>query len=348
MNILIIGAYPPSIGGISVHIKRLYDSLQDLGHKAEVYDFGGTHTPQKSDGVFSSFFKIAPRLLSYRRETHPDTLLHIHVSAMGKFRWIGPILISLFRNYPMVLTIHSGSFVTNIKKGGNTGYIRWLLSAFDEVISVSQEQKDYLLELGISDQQVAVIPAYIYQKPISETLPAEINELMGEKEILVLTSGYLTPLYNYDVLISAIEKLPADQYGFIFAVYNQYDPMYEKHILGRLSDLDNIVLVRDLRPETYLDLVDKCHVYVRTTLTDGDSVAIREAMMLGKTVFATDVVQRPYPCQLFSATDPESLFELFNNKELISSGLEVIEESDGIEPILQVYRKAHAHFQSKR
>ena len=114
MKILVVGAFPPPIGGITVHIKRLFDSLRDKGHQVEVYDFGGKPSPQKPDEVYSTCQKILQRLLNYYRKKHPDTIIHIHVSAMGKFRWIGPILITIFRNYPKVITINSGSFIKNI------------------------------------------------------------------------------------------------------------------------------------------------------------------------------------------------------------------------------------------
>ena len=348
MKILIVGAFPPPIGGITVHIKRLFDSLRDKGHQVEVYDFGGKPSPQKPDEVFSTYQKILQRLFYYMGKKHPDTILHIHVSAMGKFRWIGPILITIFRNYPKVITIHSGSFTNSVEGISNPGYIKWLLNSFDQIITVSKEQKDYLQDWGIPEEKIEIIPAFISQKPNSEALPGSVEKLLKEKKVLVLTSGYLTPLYNYDVLISAIEKLPAEEYGFMFAVYHQYDPDYESKIVARLSSLNNVILLRDLTPEVYLQVVKNCQIYVRATLRDGDSVAIREALQMGKTVFASDIVQRPAACQLFSAQDPGSLLNLFQEKQLQSPSPEDAGRPAGIEPILNVYLKARAYFQSKR
>jgi len=348
MKIIIIGAYPPPIGGITVHVKRLFDALRDKGHQVEVFDFGGKPSPQKPVEVLSTFPAILKGLFSSKWNKQEDSLLHVHVSAMGKFRWIGPILITIFRNYPKVITIHSGSFIKNIEKTLISGYVRWLLGTFDQIITVSKEQKDYLLNWGIPDEKIEIIPAFISQKPNSEVLPGSVETILKEKEVLVLTSGYLTPLYNYDVLISAIEKLPADKFGFIFAVYHQYDPEYERKIIARLSYLENVMLLRDLTPEVYLQVVNNCQIYVRATLRDGDSVAIREALQMGKTVFASDVVQRPAACQLFSAQDPGSLLNLFQKGQLQSPSPEAAGRPAGIEPILNVYLKARAYFQSKR
>ena len=40
MHILIVGAYPPPIGGITVHVKRLFSALKENGHQVTVFDFG--------------------------------------------------------------------------------------------------------------------------------------------------------------------------------------------------------------------------------------------------------------------------------------------------------------------
>ena len=171
MNILILGAYPPPIGGITVHVKRLFNALKTQGHSVEVFDFGGKETHQKPEEVLTTFQKILKRIISTDRKGKPDTLAHIHVSAMGKFRWFGPLLITLFRKYPKVITIHSGSFIKSIDEFTNRNYIKWLLDSFVQIITVNQEQKDYLNLLGIPKKKMTVIPAFLVQQPDRSSLP---------------------------------------------------------------------------------------------------------------------------------------------------------------------------------
>jgi glycosyltransferase involved in cell wall biosynthesis len=348
MNIFIIGAYPPPIGGITVHVKRLHTALKKGGYPVEVFDFGGKDSPQKPDGVLTSYPDILRRIINIGKKKKANTLVHIHVSAMGKFKWFGPLLIALFRKYPKVITIHSGSFIQQADALANPVYIRWLLGSFDQIITVSQEQKDYLRSLEISEKKVTVIPAFLSQELDQCTLPKGVEKLRDEKEILVITSGYLTPIYNYEILIDVIEKLPSEKYGFIFAFYTQYDPAYQERVLSRLSDLPNTLVLRDQTPEAYLNLLNHCDIYVRGTLRDGDSVAIREALQMGKTVFATDAVQRPKACQLFSVHDTDCLIALFRQYQPFDSVPSQKDTGPSIEAILKVYQKAHADFPSKR
>lgn len=267
---------------------------------------------------------------------------------MGKFRWIGPLLITLFRKYPKVITIHSGSFIQQAGTTANSWYIKGLLGTFNQIITVNQEQKEYLSLLGIPNEKMTVIPAFLPQEPDHVSIPKDVKKLRDEKEILAITSGYLTPIYNYETLIDAIEKLPSEKYGFIFAFYTKYDPVYQERVLSRLSALPNTLVLRDQTPEAYLNLVSASDIYVRAALRDGDSVAIREALQMGKTVFATDVVERPDTCQLFSAHDPQSLSLLFQQYHSEASPPIAEGGISGIEAIVKVYQKAHAHFPAKR
>lgn len=69
---------------------------------------------------------------------------------------------------------------------------------------------------------------------------------------------------------------------------------------------------------------------------------------MGKTVFATDAVGRPDACQLFSAYDPQSLSDLFQQYQPEASLPNIEDGLSGIEAILKVYQKAHADFPAKR
>jgi glycosyltransferase involved in cell wall biosynthesis len=61
-----------------------------------------------------------------------------------------------------------------------------------------------------------------------------------------------------------------------------------------------------LRPQA-LALIAACDVFVRPTLADGDSVSVREALALGRTVVATRVGHRPPEVRLVPPGDPDAL-----------------------------------------
>jgi glycosyltransferase involved in cell wall biosynthesis len=63
----------------------------------------------------------------------------------------------------------------------------------------------------------------------------------------------------------------------------------------------------ELHRSTALALIAACDVFVRTTLVDGDSVSVREAIALGRQVIATSVGHRPPEARLVPPADADAL-----------------------------------------
>ena len=66
--------------------------------------------------------------------------------------------------------------------------------------------------------------------------------------------------------------------------------------------------------------------FIRASITDGDSNAVREALALNNIVFSTDCVKRPKNCILYRTGDPNDLVEKVSttlNKNIKNSRLEI-------------------------
>ena len=341
MDILLVGAYPPPVGGNTIYVQRLFSYLNQAGHRARVLDYLGESGGQKPQGVIilsSGLIQKLVTLLRISRQTTPNTIVHFHVAALKRFRWVAPPLLFLFRRQPKIITIHSGSFISQTNHRLGRAYIKWLLQRFCKIITVNAEQTAYLKSIGISQQKLTVIPAFLPQQPDAAWVPQQVAEWQS-KRTLVLTSGHLTPLYNYDVLIDCISKLSRDQYGFVFAFYNNSEPLYEEHIYDRLSRFNNLIILRDQPSDIFLSIVNACDIYVRTTTADGDSVAVRETLYFGKTVFASDCVRRPEGCHIFATHDPGALLKLFQNLQTTPGSSVKVRCDSGVDRILKVYEE---------
>lgn len=337
-QVVIVGAFPPPVSGNSVHIVRLYHRLKEKGHNVQVLDFYGRYAPDDpfdvirlSGGARSKIW----RTLKFLWGLHRDAIIHFHVSAFGKFRWFAPVLLFATLFHKRVITIHSGSFQAEWQKPIEKLYLGMLLSRFDFLIAVSQEIKDFILSLNIQSDRVFVIPAYLKEEAQREFLPVDF-EIIPNKKIKIITSGYLTRLYNYEILIESIQRLDQGKFHFIFAFYGIYDEQYEKEVMDLLSMHLNVTIYRELSPQAFLAALNSSDIYVRTALRDGDSVAIREALDLGNRVYATDCVQRPSGCVLFrnaqELTDQlqDWQIEQYTQKELNPT-------MDGFQQIQKIY-----------
>lgn len=340
MKVLLVGSYPPPIGGNTVHIKRLKEYLTDQGLDVTVIDYLTNDGSEKGEGVMTLPAGLLPKVFLFLQlimNTERRTIVHFHVSAMGRFKKLAPILSVIFWRQRRLLTIHSGSFIKETGHGWLKLYMRFLVRLFHAIISVNEDQRAFLIQLGFPARSIFVIPAYLPQKPDSSLVPQEVKALRACRK-LVITSGYLTPTYDYETLIDCIAHLPSD-YGFIFAFYAVYDPTYETRIYQRLFNFKNVLVLRDQTPDVFLSILNMCDIYVRTTLTDGDAVAVREAIHCGKQVFATDSIARPLGCSTFPTGDSKALLRLFNTPAEGQTSAEVPQHNGA--KILEIYRQLY-------
>ncbi len=343
MKFLIIGTFPPPLGGISVHTVLLLEFLNAQGFAAKGLDIRASSRTGKPANVITLSGGLPSKLIALLKLSatlSADTILHFQTSSMNNFKWVAPVLLFCFRHQPKIITIHSGSFPARMAGNFNRIYLRFLLDHFNRIIVVSAEIYDFLTDLGILNSKLVIIPAFIPQLPDPKLIPPEILQLASEKSIVV-TSGFLTPLYNYDILIDCIKQLDDQRYTFVFCFYGTIDPEYEKHVLGCLAEFDNILIFRDKSPKVFVSIMSVSTVYVRTTLSDGDSNAIREALYSGKTVLATNCVKRPAECLLFSSTDSRTLLSLFNSNAKNPKAIPPASSDVPMSRMLNVYQEIY-------
>ncbi|MGR5116744.1 hypothetical protein [Photobacterium damselae] len=72
-------------------------------------------------------------------------------------------------------------------------------------------------------------------------------------------------------------------------------------------------------PINFEHLLQECDIYLRPTCMDGSSVAIQEALLLGKRVIASDIVDRTQGVELYKHLNSDSLLDVLNNDRLQSN-----------------------------
>ena len=60
---------------------------------------------------------------------------------------------------------------------------------------------------------------------------------------------------------------------------------------------------------SFVELIKKCQIVLRPTLSDGDALTVREALYFNKKVIASDIVNRPQGKILYKSGDSLDLFD---------------------------------------
>ncbi len=350
-HVILFGPVPPPIGGNTVHVERLLTGLSSIGILTTVLDYSCSDADSKNQfgAVIALSYSLRRNiellLDRWPRSAPNQTIVHFHLSALRRFQFVAPILLLLLHQYTKVVTIHSGSFGSQFLGPYSRVFLSYVAHNCDHIITVNTEQRDFLVANGVPSYRISVIPAYL-QQPQSD-IPSKLEEAVTNSyKTIVLTSGSITKIYNFDVLLQAMAVLPSQQYHFVFAFYGYRDPEYSDQLSFKLSAFNNISIFYDLSPAEFLSVMHDSHIYVRSTMRDGDAVSIREAINLGKTVFATDSTPRPDECYLFSATSPDSLVALFQRLDssvVPETYLGKERQSSNLDSIVEAYSLAINH-----
>ncbi len=308
MRISLIGIYPPPWGGVSVHLQRLDAFLKAGGFDSHVYDPRWSGAGSECSRLWHPKIRGIQLAWLARRG-----LVHFHVSDVGAMK---PALRLAEKGGRVIVTLHNGRIVDELMTS-HPGEIP-ALKKLAAVVAVSEPVRGQLRTLGIEEERLHCIPAYLHPV-VSRNRQREIHEqfprLAEADPVLTANASNANSyngrqLYGLDMMLEAVAVLKKE-FPRILAVFVQSvagDPKWERWVGDRVSELGiQSHFTYSSRPCSYPDLLAQSHVFVRPTNTDGDAISIREALYLNKAVAASDCVPRPAGVRTFRTRDMDSL-----------------------------------------
>lgn len=289
-KLLIIGKTPPPIGGVTIHVKRLLHEL--TVHKIP-YIFVELR--------FSNLLLIFKAIVDSR-------LVHLH-SSNPYFRLL-ILFFCLLIGKKSIFTLHG-----NVGRYGVFKNFLDNLSIRFAEIPVLLNQNSYQQAFKINKNS-RLFSAFIPPGNIEKLNESEINKI---KDMRNLTNNIFCTnasnvsydkdgqeIYQILTLIQIFDQLSKE--GLIIS-----DPSGNYLKLIKELDIripDNIFIISKTHDFNAVILESDC--MIRFTLTDGDSLSVKEALLLRKPVIATDVVNRPEQVLLVS-TDIQPLEDAIKN-----------------------------------
>jgi glycosyltransferase involved in cell wall biosynthesis len=338
--VFVWAAFPPPVGGISVHAERLARLLHGAGFQVVGFDMAGRRgaPPPLPFPRRAGRPEVAVLRLLFSWLIQPPAVVHLHVSATRRAALLFPLLVLLSRRSKIVITIHSGSFGQRVAEV--PGRFRWLRRGFQSasaVIAVSAENRDLVIRrFDLPPDRVHLIPAFL----APPSVPRPPGGGPGAPRRVWLASGFGTSLYFWEGLLEAVAGLDRlDELVLVF--YCRYDSPYFEEILAQAARLGpfQVTIRRDLTAEAFQHELARTTLFIRPTLTDGDSIAVREALGFAIPVVASDAVARPEGCTLFRTRDVADLRRKLMDASKPGAPRPRPGKADYSQPILELYRR---------
>lgn len=343
MHVLQLGPYPPPEGGVSRNLLAIREALVADGHRCSIIVTAKSENNEQEDGVYHP--NSALGLLKLLRSLDYD-VLHLHVGGDITARLMRLMLACcVVGKGKKILTMHSGGYPASesalaAKPASTRGRI---FRMFDRVISVNKAIAEVFSSYGVSGDANLVIAPHALRSPSAAVeVPSDLRAFASRCEPFLLTVCSLEPAYDLitqiDSMGAVLERFP--NAGLMIVGSGSQESEVKKAIESK-PYAENILLAGAVGHDVALHLMRQADVFLRTTLFDGDAIAVREALFLGTEVIATDNGMRPDGVVLISVRDKSALADAVI--EVASRGKKekaVLPDDDSnIKAVISLYRE---------
>ena len=325
---------PPLIGGVAISSGRLLNNLKMDGYDVDSYNI------RLSGWFFDSSIGVVVRFLwipFYVFFHKKYDIIHCHVSGTYRKIFISLIKPFCFKGAKLIYTLHG-----DVKPLLNKKAII-AMSKADRLICVQKGDSAILPE--VLKKKSVDIPAFIVPMMVTEELvPTYILNFVKNKRFplilfygSVVINNQFNDLYGINDTVDMFEFLKCKQVNIqvlMLITYrnNDENKLFIAKVKERIKGESNILLIENEKLPM-LPLFKYADLYVRPTKTDGDSLAIREALYMRCPVVASDKAVRPVGTIVYSSK--EEFFKL--SEYCTSNKLKVVEQKNFYNQIKNVY-----------
>ncbi len=310
-RIILLGTFPPPIGGVSIHLKRLSKLLEREGVDVIKWD------------ISKGRFLFYPDCLKYFVQSLLKGNTILHLNALNIKYLITGIFFRLFARTEIYITNHNVSFFQT-KTLFREKLFYYLVKKSKRVFVINEHilkeyPKDLHNELPIKLISPFLTPDFENEEEIIASYPSAIWKFLKNRQPILLSNASRLnffkneDLYGLDMCIELTYRLKRSfkSVGFIFAIADEkFNKEYLKEMKKRIEELDIAENFFFLEKNNEIwPLFKKIDIFVRATNTDGFGISVAEALFFNKSAVASNVCPRPEGTVLFKSRDVEDLYK---------------------------------------
>lgn len=350
-ELMLVGRLPPPYGGVTVHLDRLRYYLEERRYPFVFCDLGGSAGP--GPGVIPCAGVL---LLIWNLLSRPCEMVHCHASNPWLFLLVDTVAGRMMRR-KVIHTLHGEGMLLLCEAGPFP--LRWLLRrAFKRaarIIAINAGCAERAARFAASPEAVELMPAYLPPTP-AETTPEkpyseELESFFRQHARCFAAQGVFrapfrgVPLYRFDLLGKALAKIRErdTEAGLCLLVTQTLNPQEREETFALRRELGlekHWLILEDFGAA--VPVYKRCVAFIRPTMTDGDSLSLRECLDMGVPVVASDAVPRPKGCILFPCGDLDalesSLQAVLDNYPECQSQARLAKPANCLDSLLTCYR----------
>jgi len=310
----ITNAYPDfDSSGRGMFIKKMALLLKESGYQISVVTpkiYARSHYVEEQEGIrvyrfpfFSGdrplieykkipYFKMVFYYLtgffltSYVVLKYKCHLIHAHWAIPTGL--IGALVGSFFKS-PLIVTIHGSDFrIGSTKPFMLKKIFLYVCKRAKHIICVSEVLRREIEKLGIKAEKISVSPMGVDETFFRPLINRGVNRM--RQWFTILSNRQLQPIYNLSLLIRAIPMVLKEEPNarFIIAGIGSEREKLEKQVKD-LNISSNVQFLGWVTHDGMPELLSTADIYISTSLDDGTSISLLEAMASGAFPIVTDI-----------------------------------------------------------
>jgi glycosyltransferase involved in cell wall biosynthesis len=281
----------------------------------------------------------------------------LHVQNTRSSLTLASVVAAHLRRVPIVLTMHNTP-VSLTGRRRTTRLLAWSLRLADTIIAVDEHLAADLRPHSGSTP-VRVITAFIAPPEDERTHVAPDTEAWlrrHEERPLVSFSVYRTlgrpprrrDIYGLDAMTLFAERIAGLREAIALGLLLSQPPLGDaetRYLDARVARIRSALgdAFRVIVDEPAVPIIARSSVFVRPTVTDGDSIAVREALALGVAVVASDAVPRPPGALLYALGDADELVATVRAALQRRDAPPVEDQPDAVAHMVALYEAVRKH-----
>ncbi len=348
MKVTLIGHYPPPYGGVASLMKQMESALTHRGAKVTVFNLGSGRPSAANVLNFDTRNRVRQFLQLVRGFAVSDSDLFHYLSASYRSFWLGALCVVLARltGRKIVLSVVGGAFKDFVDSMGplQRRLASGCLGMAHAVVACNAEMQQVLAGLVSQTKLRTMQNCFPILADDKAELPDAVSDFFSSHSPVVCTTAAASAEYG---LADAVEGLSLVRQtlpgaGMLVALTKYGEAAYENELVRRIHSLglaEHVLIQRNL-PD-FLAAMKRSDVFLRSTLVDGDSISVREALFLGVPAVVSDTPFRPEGVILFKKGDARDMAEkiaLAMRAERRSPGSRPMAESESnLDALMSVY-----------
>lgn len=305
------GAEPPPLGGMTVHIKRLSLFLKNNNWTVIQYNFNSN---KRNESYIINVKNLISWYLGLWIKDTPE--IHYVITTRAHIRFLASLLT--LRGKKVVIRVGGENMENELVKGGLAKLFNVLgLKLCSAFIGVSKDICN-LVEKFTRTEKIHHIPGFIPPQIEHKKAPEAIRTFFDGSILKLVVTGQIFSSDSKDIygiyhFLNAAKLLKNKGFEFkaVIVIYGASNSNFKSNLHQLKMEVNRLELKKHIlvfvNNDEFWPILKKGDVFIRPSITDGDSNTIREALFLKKYVIASNCVSRPESCILYENLNSEEL-----------------------------------------